>query len=191
MSPITLFNDWHKIELELNTLKFASACCLSTIGLDGYPNARFVSLKKIIEDSFLIVGSLTSKKGLELQYCNKASLTFWFPFTQKQIRIQGDVHFVTNEEADRCFQLRPREEQLIALVSEQSEEIYHPEILQIKYSQAAVQFKKKPIPRPLSWGGFLLKPIRMEFFSFKNNGFPNRILFTKVQHLWETKILQP
>lgn len=191
MSPVKLFNEWYEVELELNKLKFASACCLSTIGLDGYPNARFMSLNKIIEDSFLIVGSLTSQKGLELQYCNKASLTFWFPFTERQIRIQGDIHFVTNDEADRCFQCWPREQQLIALVSEQSEEIYHPEILEIKYSQADVQFKEEQIPRPSSWGGLLLKPTRMEFFSFKNTGLPNRILFTKVQHLWETKILQP
>ncbi len=191
MSPITLFNEWYTAETKLNGGGIPGACCLSTTGIDGYPNARYVCLKDVIEDAFLITGSLTSRKGLELQYNNKAALVFWWPFTKKQIRIQGDVRFISTLESDRYFQNSTRMAQLMSLVSEQGEEIHHPEILEIKYHQADNEFKDKPIPRPLNWGGFLLKPRSMEFLSLKKTGFHQRILFTRVQHLWETKMLQP
>ena len=66
MNPITLFQNWFAEAVEASSASIPSACCLSTLGLDGYPNARFVSLKEIVEDSFVVTGSLASRKGLEI-----------------------------------------------------------------------------------------------------------------------------
>lgn len=191
MSPIQLFNDWYQQELECSTLKLPAACCLSTIGLDGYPNARFVSLKDVKQDGFVVTGSLASRKGLELQYINKAALTFWWTETERQVRIQGDVRFISNAEAERYFQERNRDAQIVSYVSEQGEELPHQGILEMKYNQAEIEFKDRAIERPSNWGGFLLRPLKIEFLSFKKTRFHQRILFEKAGSSWNSKSLQP
>jgi pyridoxamine 5'-phosphate oxidase len=65
MTPIEIFNQWFNEELKLTTVRIPTACCLSTIGIDNYPNSRFVSLKGIIEDNFIVTGTITSRKGLK------------------------------------------------------------------------------------------------------------------------------
>lgn len=91
MNPFSKFEEWYKEELFKTSVSIPSACCLSTTGLDGYPNARFVSLKSLIDESFVFTGSSDSRKGLELETIPKAALTFWWTETERQVRIQGDV----------------------------------------------------------------------------------------------------
>ncbi|WP_299211085.1 pyridoxamine 5'-phosphate oxidase family protein [uncultured Aquimarina sp.] len=77
MNPFQLFNTWYSEELEKSTASIPSACCLSSNGLDGYPNTRFVSLKEVKDHAFIITGPLKSRKGLEMEKSSKVSLTFW------------------------------------------------------------------------------------------------------------------
>ena len=77
ITPIEYFNKWFNEELQLTKVRIPTACCLSTIGTDDYPNARFVSLKGIINNSFIVTGPVTSRKGIEINRSSKVALTFW------------------------------------------------------------------------------------------------------------------
>lgn len=90
LKPIlTQFISYLDEEINSTKQRLPYACCMSTIGIDGFPNARFVSLKEIRNDQFVITGTLSSRKGKELAHNNKVALTFWWPQTQHQVRVQG------------------------------------------------------------------------------------------------------
>jgi len=84
-TPIEIFTRWFKEELKLTKVRIPTASCLSTVGQDNYPNARFVSLKEIVESNFIVTGTLTSRKGFEINETNKVALTFWWTETERQI----------------------------------------------------------------------------------------------------------
>lgn len=191
MTPIELFNKWFNEELNLTTVKIPSACCLSTIGIDGFPNARFVSLKEVTENHFIITGPRTSRKGIEINTNNKAALTFWWTETERQVRIQGTASKISEKLADKYFAERNRESQIVSIISNQGKEIKNIEMLIQKYSEAEKQFLNKPLKRPENWGGYLIEPLRVEFLEFKPNRFHERKLFELKNEKWIMKHLQP
>lgn len=128
-TPIEHFNKWFKEELNLTKVRIPTACCLSTIGTDDFPNARFVSLKDVVENNFVVTGSLTSRKGIEINTTNKVALTFWWTETERQVRIQGNVTKISEQLADKYFTERNRDSQIVSIVSEQGQEIDSIEIL--------------------------------------------------------------
>lgn len=117
MDPIIKFQNWYEQELDTNDALIPSACCLSTTGTDGYPNARFVSLKEVDGRQFIVTGPLDSRKCQEVTYKPRAALTFWWPATGKQVRVQGNVKLIDSEDADRYFSERTRESQIVSWVS--------------------------------------------------------------------------
>ncbi len=191
MNPIQLFNLWHREELEKTDLRLPSACCLSTIGLDGYPNARSVSLKEVKQIELIVTGSLDSLKGLEIAQINKLALTFWWTATERQVRIQGDATVLTTAEAEHYFSERTREAQLVSVVSNQGQRIDDLSVLDKKYRETAIQFKDKPITRPGNWAGFSITPVRIEFMEFKSTRFHIRTLYERAGGQWEKNLLQP
>ena len=190
MNPFQIFSDWYEEEIK-NSPANISACCLSTIGLDGYPNSRFVSLKEIKNESFVVTGPLNSRKGLEIQNSNKVALSFWFTATERQVRVQGDAAQIAAAEADKYFSERNREAQIVSYVSEQGKRLEDAEILNKKYEAAERLFKNQEILRPANWGGYLIAPVRIEFMEFKKSRFHHRTLFYKNENLWEKELLQP
>ena len=86
-TPIEIFTKWFDEELTLIKVNNPTACWLSTIGTDNYPNARFVSLKGIVKNTFILTGTVSSKKGIEINETNKVALSFWWTETERQIRI--------------------------------------------------------------------------------------------------------
>lgn len=191
LNPILLFHEYHALEKKLNNQKLPDACCFSTIGLDGYPNSRFVSLKEVINDRFIITGSLSSRKGLELRQEKRAALSFWWTATEKQVRIQGNVTLLTNHQADVYFQQRNRESQLVAVASKQGEQLEDLKILDKNYNEAEQLFHGKSVDRPVDWGVFSLEPIRIEFLTFQQTRFHQRTLFEKKNQRWQAIELQP
>ena len=191
MDPTLKFKNWYEDELQKTNVRIPSACCLSTLGEDGYPNARFVSLKEVKDDLFIITGPQASRKGIELNSHSKAALTFWWTATERQVRIQGDATILKEEDADKYFDERNREAKLVAHVSKQSAVIERPEILDEAYKTADQQFSGKDIPRPKDWSGFYIKPVRMEFLEFKSTRFHKRTLFEKIGESWNVQFLQP
>jgi len=191
MTPIQLFHKWFEEEQKLTTVRIPSACCLSTIGQDGFPNARFVSLKEVIKNSFIVTGPLTSRKGLEISQNNKVALTFWWTETERQVRIQGIATNISEQLADKFFAERDRDSQIVSIVSEQGQEIEDMETLTKKYGNIQASFLNKPLKRPKSWSGFSIDPIRIEFLEFKPTRFHDRKLFELTNGLWAMRQLQP
>ena len=191
ITPIEHFNKWYKEELNLTKLSIPTACCLSTIGIDGFPNSRFVSLKEVVENNFIVTGPLTSRKGIEINATNKVALTFWWTETKRQVRIQGNATKITEQHADKYFTERNRDSQIVSIVSEQGEEIDDIEMLTKKYENIEVKFSDKPLTRPENWGGYLIEPIRIEFLEFKPTRFHHRKLYELTNGQWTMKLLQP
>ena len=191
MNPLLLFEKWFSEEKNLNTLKLPSACCLSTIGLDGYPNARFVSLKEIVNESFVITGPLNSRKGNEIENSPTAALTFWWTSTERQIRVQGDVLKIAKPDAQIYFEQRNRDAKIVSTVFEQGKKIQSIAHLQNDFEKQKEELENQEIKCPTNWGGIYIKPIRIEFMEFKKSRLHERKLYQQIDNKWEMIILQP
>ena len=191
MTPFQIFSKWFDEEQKLTTVRIPSACCLSTIGEDGFPNARFVSLKEVTENSFIVTGPLTSRKGIEISQNNRVSLTFWWTETERQVRIQGNATNIAEQLADKFFAERSRDSQIVSIVSEQGKEIENIETLTNKYENIELNFVNKTLTRPKKWSGFSIEPIRIEFLEFKPTRFHNRKLYELTNGQWTMKQIQP
>ena len=189
--PIEIFNKWFSEELNLTKVSIPTACCLSTIGTDNYPNARFVSLKGIVNKNFIVTGTLTSRKGLEINETNKVALTFWFTETERQIRIQGNATVINNELADKYFAERNRDSQIVSIVSNQGSILNDSETLNKKYQEVETNFLNQILIRPENWGGYSIEPIRIEFLEFKPTRFHDRKLYELINGQWEYTMIQP
>lgn len=191
MEPFKKFQTWYQKEMDETEESIPSACCLSTSGEDGYPNARFVSLKEVINGQFIVTGPMNSRKGEELQKSPRAALTFWWPSTEKQVRIQGDAHPIDTASADRYFSERSRESQIVSWVSDQGKPVENTEIIHERFNRFSEMYSNKKIPRPANWGGFKIIPVRIEFLSFQTSRFHERLLYIKNADVWEEQIIQP
>lgn len=188
---ISLFNNGLEREMEVHKQKLPYACCLSTEGLDGFPNARFVSLKEIRNEEFVITGTLTSRKGEEINYNNKVALTFWWPETQQQVRIQGEARLISGSVLDSYFNERNRESQIVSVVSDQGKELHDLNELILKFDAVANNTEISEIRRPDNWGGYAIVPFRIEFLVFSESRFHDRTLYERKDQIWQKKKIQP
>nr|WP_199163125.1 pyridoxal 5'-phosphate synthase [Elizabethkingia sp. ASV34] len=191
---ISLFNNGLEREMQVHKQKLPYACCLSTEGLDGFPNARFVSLKEIRNEEFVITGTLTSRKGEEINYNNKVALTFWWPETQQQVRIQGEARLISGSVLDSYFSERNRESQIVSVVSDQGKELHDLNELILKFDTVANNTEISEISeirRPDNWGGYAIVPFRIEFLVFSESRFHDRILYERKDQIWQKKKIQP
>lgn len=188
---ISLFNNGLEREMQVHKQKLPYACCLSTEGLDGFPNARFVSLKEIRNEEFVITGTLTSRKGEEINYNNKVALTFWWPETQQQVRIQGEARLISGSVLDSYFSERNRESQIVSVVSDQGKELHDLNELILKFDTVANNTEISEIRRPDNWGGYAIVPFRIEFLVFSESRFHDRTLYERKDQIWQKKKIQP
>ncbi|MDY8135390.1 pyridoxal 5'-phosphate synthase [Aquimarina sp. 2201CG5-10] len=191
MNPIEKFNQWYSEEVKKSSVRIPSACCLTSIGMDGYPNSRFVSLKETLENKFVITGPLNSKKGVELLSNPKTSLTFWWTETERQIRIQGDSVQIETELADRYFSERNKESQIVSQISKQGAQTENLNELITLFDKLKTEYESIEINRPNDWSGFYIIPKRIEFMEFKKSRFHFRELFTNENGNWNRVVLQP
>jgi len=191
MNPFVRFEKWYNEELSLSNVTIPSACCLSTIGLDGYPNARFISFKTIVDEAFIFSGPLNSRKGLEIQQNSKSALTFWWTETERQVRIQGDASLLGEHLFDDYFKSRNTESKIISRISNQGKVLADKDEFLKLFNEEIEKFKDQEIPRPDDWGVFKLLPIRIEFLEFEESRMHSRELFTKKDGDWSSEFLQP
>lgn len=191
IAPIEIFKQWFTEELKLTKVSLPAACCLSTIGTDDYPNARFVSLKGIEENKLIVTGTLISRKGIEINLINKIALTFWWTETERQVRIQGKAANINEHLADKYFAERNRDSQLVSIVSNQGQKLTDKEALNQRYNDIEAAFLNQPLTRPENWGGFSIEPIRIEFLEFKPTRFHDRKLYELINGQWALTELQP
>ena len=190
MDPTDQFKDWFKKETDVTTSALPSACCLSSIGIDGYPNARFVSLKEVRDGLFIVTGSIVSRKGKEITKNPKVALTFWWPSTEKQVRVQGTTSIIDASRAEQYFQDRSHDSRIVSQISRQGEVLEDPEALQELFLEKKKE-KDKLIERPGHWLGFAIHPYRIEFLTFQKSRLHHRELFIQQNDRWTNKLLQP
>jgi pyridoxamine 5'-phosphate oxidase len=168
--PIEQFTKWFNDAVASEIVE-PNILTLATASADGFPSARTVLLKGYDARGFVFYTNQQSRKGRELAENPRASLVFWWDRLERQVVIQGTVTPVPDDEADDYFHSRPRGSQLGAWASRQSTVIESREVLERRLEELEKEYEGKEIPRPEYWGGYVVKPLSIEFWQ----GRPNRL----------------
>ena len=190
--PINLFNRWfHEVE-DFGGVEEVNAMTVATTGLDGFPKSRVVLLKKFNEEGFIFYTNYTSEKGKAILANPHICLSFFWHSMERQIIIKGIAAKTTSTVSDNYFASRPKGSQLGALVSDQSEVIPDRDYLESKLKDLEKEYEGKEIPRPDFWGGFLVKPIEVEFWQGRPNRLHDRIRYNLSEnYYWKVERLAP
>ncbi|MBV9333205.1 MAG: pyridoxamine 5'-phosphate oxidase [Candidatus Eremiobacteraeota bacterium] len=168
----------------------AIAMCVATVNADARPSARIVLLRGLDERGLRFFTSYLSRKGRELAENPHAAAVLYWPGLHRQVRIEGDVAPLSEVESDDYFDARPRGHRIAAWASEQSEPLESYSLLEERYAHFDERFEEA-VPRPHSWGGYLLIPARIEFWQGRPNRLHERTLFTRDGTSWTKTLLQP
>ncbi|MFD2914359.1 pyridoxamine 5'-phosphate oxidase [Psychroserpens luteus] len=170
-NPMELFQKWfHEVDEHYNVGE-TNAMTISTIGLDGFPKSRVVLLKKYTYEGFIFYTNYESEKGKAISNNPNVCLSFFWPAAERQIIIKGKAEKIAENLSDGYFESRPRGSQLGALVSNQSEVIKNRNVLEEELKTLETKFEGQEIERPKFWGGYIIKPVEIEFWQ----GRPNRL----------------
>jgi len=188
-NPMELLAKWLREAAEKG-MSEPNAISISTIGLDDFPHARIVYLRELVEAGFIFYTNYLSAKGIAIEANSKIHGLFFWPGLERQISISGLAEKIPVELSDAYFAARPRGSKLGAWASHQSEELQSRQELE---NRVAEFDKKYPyeIPRPPHWGGYLVKPMRFEFWQGRPSRLHDRIVFEKSNDAWKIKRLNP
>lgn len=189
-NPIEQFKRWFAEALASQVIE-PNGMVLSTIGRDGYPHGRVVLLKDVDARGFSFYTNYLSHKGDDLAQNPVASLTFWWPELERQVRIIGKVEKVEASESDAYFAVRPRGSQIGAWVSEQSQTIADRKVLEEKLAVLEVQFANQAVVRPPHWGGYRVLPHQIEFWQGRPSRLHDRLCYTYESNEWKLERLSP
>jgi pyridoxamine 5'-phosphate oxidase len=164
---------------------------LATADASGRPSVRMVLLRGADERGFVFFTNYASRKGRELTENPHAALCFHWIALDEQIRIEGTVERLPDDESDAYFGSRPRGSQLGAWASEQSETLTAREALEEEYRETERRFEGQPVPRPPFWGGFRLIPTRIEFWYGRPDRLHDRLVYTRTSGGWTIERLYP
>lgn len=188
--PIAQFKTWFNDAL-VAKLAYHDAMSLATVSAEGKPSGRIVLLRGVDDRGFVFYTNYNSRKSKELEANPHASLTFFWLGLERQVRIEGRVSRVSLEESDAYFKSRPRGSQIGALASSQSEVLVSRDELEVKFASVTAAYEGKEIPRPSNWGGYRVKPVRIEFWDNRANRLHDRIVFNDREGGWKIDRLAP
>ena len=190
-NPIRQFKLWFD-EAVGRGLPLAEAMTLCTATTDGRPSARMVLLKGVAESGFVFYTNYRSRKARELDANPFAALVFYWEPLERQVRIEGQVARISAHESDKYFQTRPRESQLGAIASPQSDVIESREVLKQELDELEEKYRDRPIERPIQWGGYRLVPERIEFWKGRPGRLHDRLLYElQADGSWKRSRLAP
>jgi pyridoxamine 5'-phosphate oxidase len=190
VDPIAQFRKWFQQALD-SGVREPNAMTLATADSRGRPSARIVLLKDISPRGFTFFTNYESRKGQELAKNPHASLVLFWPEMERQICIAGSVRKVSRAESKRYFDSRPKGSRLAAWVSSQSETIADRSVLEKKLAILEAKFPGDSVPLPPYWGGFLLAPVRIEFWQGRPNRLHDRFQYLKKPRGWRLERLSP
>jgi pyridoxamine 5'-phosphate oxidase len=173
---IALFKLWHAILGHAPT--DVTAVTLATVSKDGRPSAREVLLKGTDERGFIFFTNYDSRKGQELAENPNAALTFYWPDLEREVCVSGLVQKISREESESYFKSRPRGSCLAAWASNQRDVVKNRAALEMKWNEMAARFPND-VPLPPNWGGFVLRPERIEFWQGRLNRLHDRFCYTR------------
>lgn len=191
-NPMELFQHWFYDADETDGIEEANVMSISTLGLDGFPKTRIVLLKKFTWEGFIFYTNYNSEKGKAILTNPKVSLNLFWHSLERQVIIKGVAEKIAPNLSDGYFESRPDGSKLGAWASDQSKEIESRKVLDAKLKEFEKKFEGQEIPRPQYWGGFIVKPISLEFWQGRPNRMHDRILYTlQEDYNWKISRLQP
>ena len=189
--PIKQFQNWFQTASEAN-LPLPEAMSLSTVSRDGKPSSRMVLLKRVDQEGFVFFTNYLSSKAKDLENNNNAALVFFWPQLERQVRVEGTVTKTTVAESREYFASRPRGSQIGAWASPQSQIISSRSELEHRQAQIEELYRDREIDCPENWGGFCLRPERIEFWKGRSDRLHDRIVYVRgADSSWSIKRLAP
>ena len=189
--PMNLFQKWFYEAEEFGGADEVNAMTLATIGTDGFPKSRVVLLKKFTYEGFTFYTNYDSEKGKAILANPNVCLSFFWPAAERQIIIKGRAEKVDAAISDAYFESRPEGSKLGAIVSPQSSIIPNREFLEKELHALTQKYKDQEITRPEFWGGFLVRPVSVEFWQGRDNRLHDRIRYTQNDLDWTVNRLAP
>jgi len=188
-SPIKQFKDW--FSQIINLMTEPTAMTLSTYSKRYGVDSRIVLLKEIKQDGFIFYTNYNSVKGKQISSNNNVSLSFFWPELQRQVRVNGIAKKVSNKVSLNYFSKRPRNSQISAWMSMQSEVIENRKTIESKFQKLKQKFNNQPIPRPPYWGGYIVEPLTVEFWQGREDRMHDRFIYIKHNNKWNISRLSP
>ena len=168
-----------------------NAAAFATAGKDLQPTVRMLLLKDVDDRGFVFYTNMRSPKAAQINENRRASICFWWPQLQQQVRVEGRLESVGDAEADAYFATRPRGSQIAAWASNQSRELSSRDELMSAVAAYTAKYKDQPVPRPPHWSGYRLVPERMEFWADRPDRLHERWLYTWEGDGWKVVLLAP
>jgi len=188
--PLETLVDWHAQAREAG-LRDASAMSLATVGADGTPSLRLVSIKRLDRDGLVFTTALWSRKAVELGKNPRVAAAFYWQSLGRQARVEGRAEVAERELAEELFAERPRSHQLQAHVSRQGNEIESVEALRERFKRLDAELGEGPVPCPEDWGAVRIVPDRIEFWEEAADRMHRRTLFAAERGGWRRSLLAP
>ena len=188
--PLEQFRRWFA-DAEAADIRAPHALALATADADGAPSARMVLLKGADEAGFVFFTGYVSRKAGELDANPRAALLFHWDALGRQVRIEGGVERVSNEDSDAYFATRPRGAQLAAAASRQSAVLSSREELDARVAELQEEYSGKEVPRPAHWGGYRLVPTTYEFWQHREDRSHDRLRYRRDGRAWVIERLSP
>ena len=188
--PFTQFNTWWEEVINAQILE-PNAMTLCTASADGIPSARIVLLKGIADGGFLFFTNYNSYKSKDLSENPRACLVFFWKELERQVRITGVVEKTGAEKSDEYFNSRPQASRIGAWASPQSQVIESRDWLEKNNQEFTERFESNPLVRPSYWGGFILKPVTLEFWQGRRNRLHDRLQYQLTEGNWRIDRLAP
>ena len=191
-NPMELFQKWYFNAEESGYIEEANTMSVTTLELDGFPKSRIVLLKRFTWEGFIFYTNYNSDKGKAIEQNPKVSISFFWHQLEQQILIKGIAEKLPENLSDGYFESRPDGSKLGAWASDQSKEVPSRAYLDNRLKEFEKKFEGKEIPRPDFWGGYIVKPISMEFWQGRPNRMHDRILYTLQENFdWKITRLAP
>ncbi|HMB63806.1 MAG TPA: pyridoxamine 5'-phosphate oxidase [Eudoraea sp.] len=190
--PMELFQRWFYEVEGTEGVEEPNAMTVATSGLDGYPKSRVVLLKRYTYEGFIFYTNYDSEKGKAIAADPRVCLSFFWTTLERQVIIKGDAEKISGNMSDGYFESRPDGSKLGAILSDQSSVIPSREVLEQKLLALEKKYENKEIPRPEYWGGYLVRPVSMEFWQGRPNRLHDRIRYTLMKdYQWKIERLAP
>jgi len=189
-NPFAQFSVWWE-EAVQSAIVEVNAMALSTVSPEGKPSSRIVLLKGYTEEGFVFFTNYTSDKGRQIEQNQHVSLLFFWKELERQVRIEGAASKIAAEESDAYFNSRPIGSRLGAWASPQSQKIADRAILDQELEKITAQFQEQEVSRPPHWGGFRVKPTKIEFWQGRSSRLHDRILYELTDEQWQISRLAP